>query len=285
MTDTLYIIGNGFDLNHGIQTSYHDFKKNYAECKPALWRVLEKLYGNKLDEYLWWSNFEEMLGEVDYEHLADSLNGNGKTVGSFISKDFFAHNLRFFFGDWIKGVDDSINTSNIKKRNDIKSDAYFFSFNYTTLLEKVYHVEDNNVWHIHKSVKDLRSDEHAIIVGHDSNLAQLMRSAENSSVRKELSYSYIDAVNREIEKGAKNVQSIIKQNDFNQYDNIKHYIIMGFSMNEIDIPYIKEIISVNKNIAVADWTIYYHSEKDDIIGDKLMALEINETNIKEPIYW
>jgi hypothetical protein len=56
-------------------------------------------------------------------------------------------------------------------------------------------------------------------------------------------------------------------------------------MNEIDIPYIKEIISVNKNIAVADWTIYYHSEKDDIIGDKLMALEINETNIKEPIYW
>ena len=31
MTDTLYIIGNGFDLHHGLKTSYAGSRKKYAK--------------------------------------------------------------------------------------------------------------------------------------------------------------------------------------------------------------------------------------------------------------
>ena len=44
MKETLYIIGNDFDLNHGLPTSYSDFRDSYAKRRPALWRTLERLY-------------------------------------------------------------------------------------------------------------------------------------------------------------------------------------------------------------------------------------------------
>ncbi len=39
MNDTLYIIGNGFDLHHGLKTSYKDFYINYvnSEADGILW--------------------------------------------------------------------------------------------------------------------------------------------------------------------------------------------------------------------------------------------------------
>lgn len=288
MNNTLYIIGNGFDLNHGLKTSYENFRDEYAVKKNALLNVLEKLYSNRLEQDLWWSNFEEMLGEVDYEHLANSLNGNGKTLGSFISKDFFTYNLSFFFGDWIRKVDDAITSNSITRRNDVDIEAQFFTFNYTTLLEKVYHVNNNNVWHIHKSIRDLRNDERSLIVGHDSSFAELMNYIKNSGVINKLPNSFINNVNQQIEKGAKKVNNRIEQNrkDFLKYAEIKHYIIMGFSMNKIDLPYIQEIIRANNNITEADWTIYCHTKGEDtMLKEKLMTLGINEKNIKEPVYW
>lgn len=285
MTDTLYIIGNGFDLNHGLPTAYSDFRDNYAKKRPALWRILERLYGNNLSNELWWSDFETRLGEVDYNHLQNSRNGNA--LGSFIAKDFFKNNLSFFFGDWIKGVNNKITTS-LTIRKDINKEALFFTFNYTTLLEKLYGIKSNNILHIHKCVTDLKTDEHAVVVGHDSDFAQLMRYTNEQAIQN-LSRQYIDDVNAEIVKGAKNIKMRVAdyEEEFKQlYANVKHFIIMGFSLNEIDKPYIEKIIEVNQNIDAANWTFYYHKEEEkSLFRERLMDVGIKEQNIKEPIYW
>ena len=202
MKDTLYIIGNGFDLNHGLPTAYLDFRDSYAKRRPALWRTLERLYGNNLNKELWWSDFETKLGEVDYSHLQNSRNG--EAIGSFIAKDFFKYNLCFFFGDWIKGVNNKITTS-LTIRKDINKEALFFTFNYTTLLETLYDIKSTNILHIHKSVNNLKADEHALIIGHDSSFAQLMKYPVEQVIQT-LSRQYIDDINAEIIKGAKNVK-------------------------------------------------------------------------------
>jgi hypothetical protein len=288
MQNTLYIIGNGFDLNHGLKTSYLDFKKNYAMSKPALWRVLEKFYGNKLKKDLWWSNFEKMLGEVDYQHLANSRNGGA--LGHKVLEDFFSYNLRFWFGDWIKGVNQrEIRIISSAKRNDVIVDALFFTFNYTTLLEDVYQIDRDNIWHIHGSVLDLQHDEHSIVVGHDSNFGQLMGLENTQEAQKVLSGKYIDDANVEVAKGAKDVKKRVEDNSgefIKRYSLIKHYIIMGFSLNDIDMPYIEKIIEVNHDIDAADWTFYYYKEEEKCaFMESLLKLGIKQENINKPIQW
>lgn len=286
MNDTLYIIGNGFDLNHGLPTAYLDFRDSYAKRRPALWRTLERLYGNNLNKELWWSDFETKLGEVDYSHLQNSRNG--EAIGSFIAKDFFKYNLCFFFGDWIKGVNNKITTTSLTIRKDINKEALFFTFNYTTLLETLYDIKSTNILHIHKSVNNLKADEHALIIGHDSSFAQLMKYPVEQVIQT-LSRQYIDDINAEIIKGAKNVKMRVAEfeEEFKQlYASIKHFIIMGFSLNNIDKPYIEKIIEVNNNIDATDWTIYYHAKgENESLKKKLMNLGILERNINEPIYW
>ena len=66
MTDTLYIIGNGFDLHHGLRTSYANFRDDYVTKKGSvLWNDLLDIYGSApQNDNLWWKDFENMLGKV-----------------------------------------------------------------------------------------------------------------------------------------------------------------------------------------------------------------------------
>ena len=77
-----------------------------------------------------------------------------------------------------------------------------------------------------------------------------------------------------------------KDRFFDIYSQIKHIVVMGFSFNEIDIPYIKAIIEANKNTADVDWTIYFHSKGEDkIIIGKLSQIGIDCSKINAPINW
>ena len=91
MKNTLYIIGNGFDLHHKQPTSYNNFRNNYAKKSPILWNYLEKIYGlDRILNDMWWANFEEMLGEVNYTSLLHS--NNGIALGDQKAKDFILWN-------------------------------------------------------------------------------------------------------------------------------------------------------------------------------------------------
>lgn len=57
----LFIIGNGFDLGHGLKTSYKDFN-NY----------LEKTYSNERESYL--GNYIDKEGDINFKKLVAFLN-------------------------------------------------------------------------------------------------------------------------------------------------------------------------------------------------------------------
>lgn len=61
----LYIIGNGFDLHHGIASSYRNFENHVKNNNAKLYSNL-RLYFNY--DYLW-SNFEAALAEIDVRSI------------------------------------------------------------------------------------------------------------------------------------------------------------------------------------------------------------------------
>ena len=149
MKDTLYIIGNGFDLHHGLKTSYRDFRDSYVKRHPRLQEQLYNLYGDALYQDMWWNQFEIMLGHVDYGHLIHTNNGNA--LGPVITKNLLKNVIPFHFGEWIRKVYDP---QKLDKKILLEDGSIFFTFNYTMVLEKTYHIEETNVWHIHNSVSD-----------------------------------------------------------------------------------------------------------------------------------
>jgi hypothetical protein len=69
----LYIIGNGFDLHHGLLTSYSDFEQYLKVNDVRLLDNLNKYYFLNNSKSLW-SHFEENLANLDKEGLLDYLN-------------------------------------------------------------------------------------------------------------------------------------------------------------------------------------------------------------------
>lgn len=281
MAETLYIIGNGFDLHHGLKTSYRDFRESFAKKKYVLWKYLYDIYGEAIYDDLWWSTFEEMLARIDYNHLIQTYNGIA--MGAYKVQNLLKGTLPPLFGAWIKQMDINVNPDTSL---NIDSNALFFTFNYTHLLEKAYQIKEQNVWHIHGSIYDIDN----IVVGHDSDERMLWkRYEEYKKICKNVNSNFAEEINRMVDKGAKRVKYRIdehKDEFYSLYQNIKQIIVMGFSLNEIDMPYIKAIIDANDDVSNLKWTIYYHNDGEDKeMNDKLINLGINRGNINKPIKW
>lgn len=65
--ETLYVIGNGFDIMHGVPSRYYDFKEYLLKRDSKIIEVLENNW--ELKDF--WSDFEENLGYFDLESMID----------------------------------------------------------------------------------------------------------------------------------------------------------------------------------------------------------------------
>lgn len=64
----LYIIGNGFDLYHGLPTSYKCFNCFMCREHPEDHERIGRIFDSK-DTSMLWCKFEEKLGELDVSGL------------------------------------------------------------------------------------------------------------------------------------------------------------------------------------------------------------------------
>lgn len=283
--DTLYVIGNGFDLHHSMRTSYTDFHE-YIKKKPIDFKNLHDFYGNKVETNMWWCNFEEMLGNIDYNNLLGTMNG--LAVGSSRIEAFLKNNLPVLFGNWIKQIDSKITQSMIDEQLRIDTNAYFFTFNYTMSLEKIYKVNPSNVWHVHNSIVDFDKGDN-LIVGHDADERKLFSLLCEYRQKQNIErFDIADNIMQGAAKGIKGVNDRIQRNGdrfYDKYSNINHFVAMGFSFNKIDMPYIDKIIAINANIQNTDWTVYFHSADEmKYVKEKLISKGFSE-NCVHGIPW
>lgn len=68
MKKYLYVIGNGFDIHHCINSSYSDFGKWMQDNHLDVMDDFEEAYGECDDE--WWADFENRLTSLDIIGIA-----------------------------------------------------------------------------------------------------------------------------------------------------------------------------------------------------------------------
>ncbi|MGG3032962.1 bacteriophage abortive infection AbiH family protein [Bacillus stercoris] len=263
---SLFIIGNGFDLAHGLPTRYKDFynyllemypnaveldpsfsiqpsempdgslKFNKEELVAFLINIISEVSGED------WSDFEASLGRLNFDnHLYamstlfededdDSSDFRMAYRNEDATSNFYLASLEIkeLFSEWINTID--ITEVESKESFEFLMDPWkdtFLTFNYTPVLESVY--DAIPVYPIHGQQNS------EIIIGHGEDDKEII----NSFTGSEYSLSKIHSALR------KNTEEIIKlaQEEFYELlsGDIEKVYSYGFSFSDVDLPYIREI--------------------------------------------
>ncbi len=314
----LFVLGNGFDRAHNLPTKYWDFRTFLEETHPEFLMEFEPLYNlypldpteygyseaaqkrwnDAADEELWKNieariaapNIDEMIGfsesvlsGIDVEP-AD--NGIKDTMDAYWENQYgFIAHLQRYVKEWVEQID--LTAVAPKKRLLIENDEdIFLNFNYTKTLEDVYCVEQ--VTHIHGSIGT--NAPYDPIIGHcDKESIKKWRHAAHESLEQffEGESSIYSAIADYLERTYKDTSFLIWLNSrfFERLNNINHVVVIGWSMGEVDIPYLKKIRdSIRKD---AEWTVCYYNEDSRTTLEKvLIDNQISRYNlVQTDLYW
>lgn len=115
--ETLYIIGNGFDIHHGINSSFEDYRKWLHKKAPYLYDKLHTFYNIEDDK--WWSDFEQNLAEISSDYINELYVNYSPVYGSDDFRDADNHSgsiqagldvenlisdIRFTFSTWVQNL-------------------------------------------------------------------------------------------------------------------------------------------------------------------------------------
>lgn len=278
-----YIIGNGFDLHHGLNTSYENYKKYLMEENPEY----VKEFDDFLERYVFvkenytsedppiekWSELEKYTERIyDYD-LNEILDEAVESVSKDEDRAGYWHDIQYMcevYSKWINGIRTSfadwirtIECEKGKKDNSLSlsQNALYLTFNYTATLERLYGIPVQNILHIHGDVN------HEIIFGNDKEPNEEIHDNRlpihhGSDWRINESAQILNDVLKETHAYYKNTLSIIKANRefFEEIRQCKTIIFMGFGFGEEDSNYVKEIF--HGNDCVAKVIVYYHAKED-----------------------
>jgi hypothetical protein len=281
---TLYILGNGFDIHHGVRCQYADFKSWLQDNRHDVYQIMSRLYGNHLDSAEWWQDFENNLacfdvegyqkriaqaGYYQYKHEMEEVYGQSiadeaiddlevqfpdeasnhfHRVGKWARFEMKQLKEALFnaFGEWVESI--SLPSKRRCMRN-LDRDALFMTFNYTRTLEDVYGIDEEDVRHMHGVV----GGRGAFVVGHGLTAEEIMQKDfdENVYFRDPEKDQGEDNVRMKLfevlgDEMKKPVQEIIQENKvfFNDLHGIHKVIILGLSYSPIDLPYLERVFEV-----------------------------------------
>ena len=275
----IVIVGNGFDVNHGLPSGYADFKEWLKNNDINLFDFLNTYIDVK---GIWWNNFESSLSEINIPQLIRDTPLKKSQTSIVGLPPFFSHPaswrldsvreaLSLKFTEWVKTLDGV----EIKKKNELPEACLYISFNYTNTLERVYGVEENRIVYIHG--KASRDDE--LIYGHGKNQFVL----ENDVMKKYHLHRSDDFFTAgtygnsesELTTHISYWQKYIQIGRY--YDELRSAVmdankvcVYGLSFSEVDFPYLQWIVEKNHDLK---WRVSWHSKNDEKrIGETLRTL-------------
>lgn len=282
---TLVIIGNGFDIMHGVKSSYNDFQKTIGKNSPLRWAIETYL---KCDDL--WYNFEESLAHLDAGAMLDmtdmwldnfnAYDLNAQAADNFAAIDTAMGPIQTLLNDFprrFRAWVETLTCDGTKPMEHlVKQNALYLNFNYTDLLEWLYNVLHDRIKYIHGCrKKEKGKPKKKLILGHVPDVDYLKAYKPNrqliphyKSERKAyLLESVMDTgvdrwVNNYENEFTKNTSYIIKENTefFDKTAGVEDIYVIGHSLSEVDYPYFVEI--AKRNEGKAKWHIGYHSLAD-----------------------
>jgi hypothetical protein len=261
-SETLIIIGNGFDIAHGIKSTYGSFRDWLMEKKESgLIGLMDTFFSNKRDV---WNDIEKALGEYDEESILSfcrpdeefdydhSLSSSARIEDSPMA--IFQPVLEQFkdkFDEWVE----SIEIFGADRIIELSPNCRYLTFNYTDTLETIYGIPKKNIVHIHGS--RLVHDEYIIGHNHYRDSSDVW-DEESLIFESQAMESIIELMNDFVKDYRRNID---KYSDFfSKLSEIKQVICYGHSMNEVDWRYFEEIIQrVGKDVP---WRISCYCKED-----------------------
>lgn len=155
----LFIIGNGFDIEHGLPTKFDPHFKNIAQTVEQIDYFWDIYQSQQVDI---WSDFENCLAHPDFNALEEIFDGYSPDYSSERESDRDAiitqvdlngnlYDALRVFANQAEDAIDSTQTLTRYKNYFTKNDL-FISVNYTHTLEKLYGIYNNQILHIHGEV-------------------------------------------------------------------------------------------------------------------------------------
>ena len=283
----LYIIGNGFDKHHKLPTNYYDFHQfvitNYSDVE----NLFEEYFQLRINENNLWSDFENDLESFKWNDFYAEKNHinlfNENFKPSLIydlednlkqETDELVHEIKLAFGNWLN----QINLKTVNKSIEIEKEAFFLNFNYTFTLEEIYKIPSELIYHIHG---DIKNNLDSLIFGHNKELNGIPEFSKNGYSNRTLFTDSENMAKYPFYAFQKPVNEIIYKNKnyFKSIKNVNEIIVLGHSLNSIDIPYFIEIMKYVKNNAI--WKVsFYNEEEKKSHQTTLEKIGIEKCNIK-----
>lgn len=276
-TGKLYIIGNGFDLYHGLKTKYSDFRE-YLERKRDYFELLN-LLNNHFPDNLW-SEFENNLSKLDSDSVADEHyellpdEDSDRTMDRHIFpdaiegvKENLTTILKNALRDWILNLDYDLEVELL----NLDKNSKYLTFNYSDTLERLYGINRNQITYLHNKaqyssprLKWREFDYSDIIVGHaDRDITKRQNAKKFIGFKTDYAIEEGNEIlNSYYEQSLKKTEEIIAENTsfFNKLCDIEEIEIIGHSLSNIDMPYFVKI--KEKAINVKKWIITYHGDEN-----------------------
>lgn len=286
---TLYVIGNGFDIHHGIKSSYRCYMEWLKENHKDDYQKVIDFYGDEAEKHEWWNEFETNLGYFDIRGKVENWSFRNQPTDRQLEKmraidtmggaweaqvdiGGITSILKDSFHEWIDSLNHALSSNKIVIDSQ---NAYFITFNYSLTLENVYKVPSDQILHIHGCLND---DEY--IIGHGRTYAEVKKDAEpytslpnsdkddsnEEADDNEITENTKKEVVSQIMDAAKPTDEIIKKNKniFEKLNEVNKLCIYGLSFSSVDEPYLNRIISsVAPNVEL-EASYYSLSDKESI---------------------
>ncbi|MBP3793173.1 MAG: zinc-ribbon domain containing protein [Ruminococcus sp.] len=281
---TLYILGNGFDLMHGVHSSYRDFEKTIGKNNSLRFALETYLDVNDI-----WADFEEALGHLNVGMMLNAeiidmwLDNFGAYDPGAQAADFFAavdtatmpasdimNDLPRRFRMWVESL--KCDTDQRPLKGLIKN-GKVLCFNYTEFVEDLYGIDESNVCYIHGCRRKKKyHPKEKLILGHRPgaedeqwNSVNIRSPRFKNRYKQYMFDAAIETASRNIEwyddAMTKKSSDIIKahQSFFDGLANVNNAVVIGHSLSPVDWDYFKEVISKS---SINNWYIGCHSLHD-----------------------
>lgn len=258
-----FLLGNGFDIAHGMESRFIDFYRYEIINNSANLSSFDYFYDINTEEL--WGKFEDSIARIDYKHFM-------AVMGSIYDvKDEYGFNLyseEIDFEHLLCDYDEMTNDLKlwVKKlkmpvqKYLLSPDDLYLSFNYTHVLENVYKIKKSNILHIHG---DIDSDN--LIVGFDNvDVEKILEDADCGIYTGDFPYEYDGycMLSEFLCRFRKNTNDLILKNKafIDRLIDCEELYIIGLSFSKTDIKYLKYIC--DKLDQSAKINISYYSKSD-----------------------
>lgn len=301
----LYVIGNGFDLMHGVKSSYYAFRDSLGK-RNSLRGILET-YLTPEDI---WADFENALAHFNISSMGsqfmvdnwlDWMDAYAEDAGA---AEFYmaveaaatpiqivAQELPRRFHMWVESL--SVGTEDRPLKGLFKK-GKVLCFNYTEFVETLYGIPEQNVCYIHGCRRKRRHHpKDRLILGHMPGASDDAFDFDDDSHLR-VKDPYKQAMSRIAQDQVlqliagydadltKNCREIIATHAsfFSALNEIENIVVIGHSFSPVDWDYFAEVAVNLSNSKHTHWYFGCHSLRDlKNLEQMLKKLNIENSNV------